>query len=622
MKNAVSNDWFIALVFLVVFFLTHGYRYGWDDQHLEIPLLKHIIDPELYRQDYYVQSLFKNFTTYFYILLARFITIDQIPFVYFSLFIFSRYFLFFWIFKFWKFLAKDRVVGFACTLAIFVLTRIVEFFYQTFSHQEFTLPFAIAGFYFFYQERFFLASALLGIACNFHAIYSLLPFLYMISYLVFSRIPEKFSLCLKSGFIYLGFSFPFFLWSLQRILSALPDQGHSVFATEGWLSLFKLAAPEAFLFREVSIEEVLNHPLSLLFGLQLYLFLIAIYVLNCVHHEEFRKESKNHVVVLTSFCLLAIYFVAGYVFPNKFILTLNLYRSTQFLIFILMGYTTILAMQAVKSFPPWKGLWVGILFTNLALMDMISAICCVMLIILLFLKRPLTKKDWHIWFSVLIGFLVSSFCLIEVFQLVKINPLTNPKFLLRISLLLTVFLILKLPGDFKRQIFLRQFFILIPLLFFTYLYIERYVKESIMPLKGYALLHNQWEDIQYYVKRNTPKSAILLVPYDMEMGGFRIHSERSIVCCDRDKGIVGFDFQRAKEWEKRREDIIGFKVLKEREDIRVALGNSIVKYGVDYVVFMNYYAPKPSATFQRLYSNNFFSLYQISRDKTPKENRE
>ena len=95
-KTLFQSDWFISIVILIVFLLTNGYKYNWDDQHLEIPLLKSLIDPALYAGDYYVESLKKNFTSFFYPILSRCITVEQVPAAYFILYLFSRYFLFFW----------------------------------------------------------------------------------------------------------------------------------------------------------------------------------------------------------------------------------------------------------------------------------------------------------------------------------------------------------------------------------------------------------------------------------------------------------------------------------------------------------------------------------------------
>ena len=61
LKKFIQNDWLIGLILLAAFLATNGYTYGWDDQHLEIPLLKSLIDQGLYPGDYYVESLKKKF---------------------------------------------------------------------------------------------------------------------------------------------------------------------------------------------------------------------------------------------------------------------------------------------------------------------------------------------------------------------------------------------------------------------------------------------------------------------------------------------------------------------------------------------------------------------------------
>ena len=73
LRHSFQSPWVLAVLLLSIFLLTTGYKLGWDDQHLEIPLLKSLIDPSLYPGDYYVQSLKRNFSSYFYPVLARLI---------------------------------------------------------------------------------------------------------------------------------------------------------------------------------------------------------------------------------------------------------------------------------------------------------------------------------------------------------------------------------------------------------------------------------------------------------------------------------------------------------------------------------------------------------------------
>ena len=156
LKAILSWDWVIGLILLGIFLATNGYTYGWDDQHLEIPLLKSLIDPQLYPGDYYVASLKKNFISVFYVLLAKFITVDQVPAAYLVLYLISRYFFFFWSYKLWKLLTKEKLTAFLVAVSLILIGRVEEFLYRTFSHQEFALAIIMGGIYFFFQGRFLL----------------------------------------------------------------------------------------------------------------------------------------------------------------------------------------------------------------------------------------------------------------------------------------------------------------------------------------------------------------------------------------------------------------------------------------------------------------------------------
>jgi hypothetical protein len=65
-KKIFQSPWVIALFLFGVYLLISGYTYGWDDQHLEITMLKSLIDPTFYQGDYYVETLKQNFPSYFY----------------------------------------------------------------------------------------------------------------------------------------------------------------------------------------------------------------------------------------------------------------------------------------------------------------------------------------------------------------------------------------------------------------------------------------------------------------------------------------------------------------------------------------------------------------------------
>ena len=98
----------------------------------------------------------------------------------------------------------------------------------------------------------------------------------------------------------------------------------------------------------------------------------------------------------------------------------------------------------------------------------------------------------------------------------------------------------------------------------------------------------------------------------MEMGGFRIHSERKVLVCYRDCGIVGFDYLAALEWKKRIKDVEAFKVFIDKP-ISEAIVNAITKYKVNYIVFMKYAAPPDNQIIKKIYQNEVFVLYKVNK---------
>jgi len=217
-KKCIGKDWVIALALTLIYYLTHGYRFAWDDQNLEIPLLKSLMDPGLYTRDYFVQSLKVNFTTYFYWLLSKLISIDQIEPTYFILFFLSRFFMFFWMYKFWLHVSGEKWIGFLCVMSFLVLMRLEMFLYWSFSHAELTLAIVFAGFYFFYKDRFYVAALIIGIATNFNALFAAFLMIYILIYLALNYKKHGLLVFVKSLGIYLLFSMPFLLWFLYRIL--------------------------------------------------------------------------------------------------------------------------------------------------------------------------------------------------------------------------------------------------------------------------------------------------------------------------------------------------------------------------------------------------------------------
>jgi hypothetical protein len=376
----------VGFFLLAVFLGANGYTFGWDDQHLEIPLLKSFVNPQLYAGDYYVESLKRNFTSFLYPLLARLISIDQIPVVYFFLYLLSRYFLFYWMYRLWQEICGQRGTAVLCVLMIMLVTRVDEFLYRTFSHQELALAVIMAGIFFIYRERFWLAAVLLGLAANIHALYSLFPMVYLAVFLLvhykrhggrsFWGAVGLFGLC----------AMPLGWWIGKNALSA-PASAHP--SITEWMPLYKLACPQNFLFQEHEIFQLLKDPALFISATQTYGFLLALCFLNWGCNPRFRGDAKTKIAIMTGWMMLGVSFFFSYVFPSRFMLDLNLIRNTQFMLFLLSGYTVILFCELTATRSWWAGLGMAALLPLMRLGHVLAALTAG------FLWLALTAVNWY-----------------------------------------------------------------------------------------------------------------------------------------------------------------------------------------------------------------------------------
>ncbi len=613
LKAWLQSDWVIAFVIFAIFLLTNGYTYGWDDQHLEIPLLKGLIDPSLYVGDYYVGSLKKNFTSFLYPILARFITLEQIPTVYFIFYLISRYFLFFFQYKIWHLISQNRLSSVLCVLMIILIGRVEEFLYRTFSHQELALSLIFAGMYLFYKDRFVWAAVILSIATNFHALYSAFPMIYMLGYLACHRRKHGVKTLLKSLGAYLLFLMPLLVWAFQKY------QAHAFLknpgANQDWLSLFLLACPQNFLFYIYSLRDMLSQAKIFFTATKHYWILITLVFLNYFHNQKFRNDEKGKCIVHMGFGLLIFSFIFSYIFPQRFILDLNLVRNTQYMLFILMGYTTLLMIEHVTNNRWYLFLPILVIFPLLRFQDYIATLSGLSLLLFLSLITNLkTRGKGKIFFSTLCGAGLI-LCLGGIIGLFHIRRFSTTSLLglwiyyVLIGLAIILFWFIK---NAKVQGSLRKFLIMLPFIIFTvnYMIYHKYHLRIEKYGAGFWQLQRNWIDMQNYVRQHTHKNALLLVPHDMEMGGFRIFSERKIICCYRDCGIIGFDYEAAKEWQRRLSDIESFKVLIDKPFTEAIL-KAIFKYRVNYIVFMKYADPGNNSLWEAVYQNEAFVLYKV-----------
>lgn len=610
-RQLFQNQWLLTGIILVLFLLTNRYIYGWDDQALEIPLLKHLIDPELYQGDYYVESLARNFTSYLYPLLAKIITVGQVPAAYLVLYLISRYFLFFFSLKLWRHVSGNTLIALCAVLMSFLIGRTEEFLYRTFSHQEFALAIIMAGIYYLYRDRAVLAAVLFGIAANFNALYALFPMMYACLYLLLDK---RFKQLVIASVTFLVCALPFLVWMVRNKLN------HPVAAPgfyDGWQDLFMLACPQNFLFQTRPLTEVFSGFWTALSALGPYLFLTALYCFNLVFNEPFRKSKQSQAVCLGAFGLLIVSFIFSYIVPSRFVIDLNLIRNTQYLNFILMGYTTVWIGRKIEGQNLSQAYWAAVLFTLLCFKD-ISGVLILMVTALAVAVRRQEPADsdnpgaWSRWIC-LVDIILAAVLYYVLHRQFDLSG-SKLKFLagsaLSVSLLYGILAFKK--GAAKCA---RAWLLLVPLatmlVYFGVLHYH-YVRITTRG-GGFWQLQRNWEEMQRFVKLNTPKDALLMVPHNMEMGGFRIGAEREIIVSYRDCGIVGFDYAALKEWKQRIADIEHFKVIPDGP-LQSAIVNGLAKYKADYIVFTRFAAPKNSnAALIKRHENETFVLFQVNK---------
>lgn len=617
-KFSFTSPWIIGLFLFLIFLLTNGYKYGWDDQHLEIPMLKSLIDPTYFQGDYYVEALKKSFPSYFYRILSTIIKVDQIPATYFLLYLISRYFLFFWIYKLWYCISKNRFASICAVLTFILVVRVDEFLYRTFSHQEFVLPFIFAGFYYFFKERFSLASFLFGLGANIHGIYSLFPMLFMLTFLLLDIKKWKFRTLIKSGMIFTLSALPFIIFIVQNRLSR--EQSIHPNNEIDWLQLFITACPQNFLFPQAPTIpfEKLRENWNIFYILsQNYLSIILLFFVNLFINEQFRKDKKILSISFMAFILLFIWGFFTYVHPNRFVLDLNLGRNLQYLTFFLTGYLVLFLAQQIEKRPILIGLLLGVFFTFFKFAYAVFSYSLV-IIFFIFLILNETKHERN-WIRSVFITLYTVFIILASWQISHAFSHTEMRLNLWVNLTITFILLiinyffLSLNKQTSSHIWQKRLFLIIPLLIYTIQYtVFHYQKiTSEKHESGFWQYQRNWEDMQFFVKEHTDRDAMILTPYNMEMGGFRIFSDRKVVVCFRDIGLIGFDYSTAIEWTKRIHDIKAFQISV-TEPLINSIQNAINKYNATYIVFMRYSKPTQDTSWlKHVYTNESFSLYKV-----------
>jgi hypothetical protein len=494
------------------------------------------------------------------------------------------------------------------------MARVDEFLYRTFSHQEFALALIFGGMYYFLKERFLRSAIFLGIAANLHGLYSLFPMFFMTVYLISQHKKHGWLTFLKTHVVFLVCSLPFFIWTfhsrLERPAVNDPD----------WLALFITACPQNFFYPKaplIPLKTMLSNSFIFYELNQPYIYLIVLFILNITFNTQFRNNRKAISACVGGFFLLLLCFVFTYIHPSKFFIDLNLIRSTQFLLFFLMGFTCLFLFERIEKDTLLMAFISGILFTFLKYHYPATTAAIVILFFIYFINRIALKKATilnRMLIVLSLGMIAaSSFWLIQSFKIIQLTLIISFNLSLILLLITLTYFMLSQRLKSPQVARYRKLFFLIPLIIFIYQYGYYRIQKSKEEQSsgGFWQLQRSWEDMQRFAKTHTPKDALIMTPYNMEMGGFRMFSDRKVLVCYRDCGIIGFDYAAASEWRKRIGDIQSFKVGI-NQSVQNALKIAIFKYKVDYIVFMRYAMPKKDNDLLELvYMNQDFALFRV-----------
>jgi hypothetical protein len=382
---------------------------------------------------------------------------------------------------------------------------------------------------------------------------------------------------------------------------------------ENWEALYRLACPQNFMFPRLKLSSILFSKPDVMFRLtEPYIFLLLLFLVNISSNERFQRNKKAIVLCLTAFGLLIFTFIFTHIHPIRFVLDLNSIRNTQFLSYILMGFTTVLIFDICRQRSLIEALIFTLLFACIKFGSMVAACALILMIALGYLNR---MKGAGIKTFLLIITASASYGIVHAFRVTPFPYLILLMFIIIVLLCIAAYTVLSLSKNNPKIYDLRRYFIIVPLAIFLVHFINYRAMRIREETYGasYWSLHRSYEDMQRFVKANTDKDALLLVPHNMEMENFRTFSERKIIASYRDCGIIGFDYKAALEWRRRMNDIGSFKVVLTESPME-AVKLAVLKYRADYIVFMRYAAPADSSVLKMIYYNKDFALYKVVKD--------
>jgi GH35 family endo-1,4-beta-xylanase len=633
-----------------------GYRLGVGNQSIQIPFLKHYVDNGLFANDPMVQETLADYPSFFFKLLAVVVGHYDLNTVYFWLHVLTAAAVFLGAYALGKAIFKDRASGIVLVLLMLAGHHRAlagdDLYSVGFTHTWAVFPLAIWAMVLLYQNRLLAAFALLGIIFNLHALTAGYLLAMFLAWAVFYyRRPGwtwRLSLMLA---VFALLAMP----TLIDMLNHRQQFGHE------WMERTRIRSHEHSFPSTWWATGAIDLPR--------FVLLLGLAAISLSFPAEKTNQRKSLLMAAGVGFLFLIGWVFSDIWPNATVVRAQLFRSSRLIVVLMLAH---LAHSIVSGWrlsnisrlwkpqappPPWQGSSdepapAGVtpvleyrsvpVRTDAPLVSapFVARITELLLatatFICLAIPGLMPFAPWLLLASILVALL---------------NSRLNIAQTIVASLAIMVVLIARrtidydipgIDGTFSMAAAIQNYheagrFLLLPLLLAPLIWIVLQVRIgarsklciSVAVLIACALLavkgertmavtptanSDPWIQIQRWAAANTPKSALFLTP--PQQGGFRIYSDRSVVCEWRDGTQLYFSAEFAKDWwkklmalrpvayDKSLHELFHGKSLEKMSDEEIV--NLATEYGATHVVL-----PAGKETeLDREFSNDAWSVYK------------
>jgi hypothetical protein len=581
----------LALVLLAVASMEwKGYRFGGSNQSLQVPLLRHLMDPSLYARDPILQS-FEGYASFFFHLLAPVARLVQpLELLYFVLYLTFHGLALAAIFALGQRLfARPAPAVVACLLYLGQVPSLgAELAYwPRLTHAHVATALLLWALYFHLSGRTRLAFALCGATFNVHALYSGYVFLMLAADHVFRRRERGARQAGIDVGLFLLLALPTLLWIAGR-----HDTGPIDWWPE-WLQIMReRSGPHTF-------------PLSVPAAVfARYLLLLALFgvALAVTPPPERSPALAPFATAVALLCTAG--FLLAEVFPVRRVIEAQLLRSTKWLTVFILLYVARLIVSSWGAGGLARGAAIAV-FAGLFLQQPAWLVFGLALYLLLPIHALVPET----------GRLALPVLLTGGLALLAVAITEAASFPERLGLQQ---LVLALSGVFEKPAVVACLvgFMLLraasersgpkaALLAWTSVLGALAVALPMMYRDHRIVVQGEpWNDVQLWVRDHTPRDAVLLTPPHRE--GFRVFSERAVVGEWKDGTQQFFSSPFTREWRRRMQDLGGGTTPVYDSFPPERLADLAARFGADYVV-----ATAASALpFERLYANDEFAVYR------------